>query len=218
MSCQKEIDSLRAIAILPVILFHIDSSYLPGGFLGVDIFFVISGYLITTIILNDLTKERFSIVNFYERRARRMLPALFFMLFAVLGLTALLFSPAEFKEFGQSLVSVLLFISNIFFYREIDYFSLAAEEMPLLHTWSLSIEEQFYLFFSPFMMLLWRIQKQKLLIELADKQGVTHINSYNVLCFKKGCPAVLNNNILYFDDDHLSQGGAKVLISKLYLD
>lgn len=155
ISYRKEIDGLRAIAILPVVLFHAGFEIISGGFLGVDIFFVISGYLITSIIAADLSKERFSIVEFYERRARRILPAL-----AVVTLTTsilgLIFLPSFlYKEFSQSLVAVSTFLSNVFFYQEGGYFGTKFDEMPMLHTWSLAVEEQFYVIFPIVMLLLW---------------------------------------------------------------
>lgn len=156
MHYRAEVDGLRALAILPVLFFHADFTFLAGGFLGVDVFFVISGYLITSILLNDLTKERFSIVRFYERRARRILPALLFVLIISSVAAYILLIPEAFKEYGQSVVSVGLFSSNIFFYLNSGYFETSAEQAMLLHTWSLAIEEQFYLFFPPLLYWLYK--------------------------------------------------------------
>ena len=144
---RKEIDGLRALAVLPVIFYHAGVPGFSGGYFGVDIFFVISGYLITSILLGELNKNKFSIVNFYERRARRILPALFFMLIVTTIAGFLLLSPSDLKDFGKGLLSVVAFSSNIFYYLDIDYFSTASEEILLLHTWSLAVEEQFYIFF-----------------------------------------------------------------------
>lgn len=147
MKYRPEIDGLRAVAVLPVILFHAGFSIADGGFLGVDVFFVISGYLITSILLNDLEANRYSIARFYERRARRILPALFVVL-AVCAVFALAWMPPdEFVGFSESLISVVAFLSNVYFWRSTDYFSTAAELNPLLHTWSLAVEEQFYIIY-----------------------------------------------------------------------
>ena len=157
MKYRAEIDGLRALAVLPVILFHAGFEAFSGGFIGVDVFFVISGYLITTIIITEMAEDRFSIINFYKRRARRILPALFFVMSVCLPFAWLLLIPNELKDFGQSLVSVSIFSSNILFWIEAGYFDAAAELKPLLHTWSLAIEEQYYLFFPIFLLLTWRL-------------------------------------------------------------
>ncbi|MBW8191635.1 acyltransferase [Neiella marina] len=161
MQYRREVDGLRAVAILPVLFFHADLLSIHGGFLGVDVFFVISGYLITSILLDEIKKDRFSIVRFYERRARRIMPALSLVLiFSTLG--ALIFLPPQpMKEFSQSLVSVMAFASNIYFYLTSGYFSPNAEDLLLLHTWSLAIEEQFYIFF-PLLLLLLKANKKLL--------------------------------------------------------
>lgn len=145
MNYRPEIDGLRAIAVISVILSHIN--LLEGGFLGVDIFFVISGYLITGIILADLNKRQFSFANFYERRARRILPALSIVVLASIPAAWLLMSPPQLKSFGMSLISVMLFVSNFLFCNNVNYFSDPADLIPLLHTWSLGVEEQFYIIF-----------------------------------------------------------------------
>lgn len=142
---RPEIDGLRAIAVLSVLIFHIDSTYLSGGFVGVDIFFVISGFLITGIIKNEIeTTGNFSFKNFYIRRAKRLLPALFVVFIFTTIVAAFILSPTHFSSYGGSLVSAILSLSNIFFWIEADYFDVSAKVKPLLHTWSLSIEEQFY--------------------------------------------------------------------------
>ena len=145
---------------MPVIFFHAGIPAFGGGFVGVDVFFVISGYLITSIILGELDQGRFSILRFYERRARRILPALFFVLAACLPAAWLLLMPRDLNNFGQSLVAVSLFVSNILFYAESGYFDTASELKPLLHTWTLAVEEQYYIFFPPFLALLWAWRKQ----------------------------------------------------------
>ena len=125
MKYRAEIDGLRALALLPVILFHAGFELFSGGFVGVDVFFVISGYLITTIIIEDIENKRFSIVKFYERRARRILPALFFMMFVCSLFAWIWMPPKQMIDFSKSLVAVSLFISNILFWRQSDYFSAA---------------------------------------------------------------------------------------------
>ena len=157
MKYRAEIDGLRALAVLPVILFHAGFEWFSGGFVGVDVFFVISGYLITTIIISEMAEGKFSIVNFYERRARRILPALFFVMAACLPFAWLWLTPSDLKDFGQSLVAVSTFSSNILFWLKSGYFDTAAELKPLLHTWSLAVEEQYYILFPIFLMLTWRL-------------------------------------------------------------
>lgn len=152
---RPEIDGLRAIAVVSVILFHAGVPGLPGGYVGVDVFFVISGYLITGILLKELSSERFSIVSFYERRARRILPALFLVLTACLPLGWVLMDPYSFWRMGQGIIAVTAFVSNILFWKTTNYFT-ANVNNPLLHTWSLGVEEQFYIFFPLFLWLVWR--------------------------------------------------------------
>lgn len=148
MKYRQEIDGLRAVAIIPVILFHAGMPFLTGGYLGVDVFFVISGFLITKIIVDEVNGNRFSLINFYERRARRILPALFAVILATaLFLPLLVASPKVLEDFGESILSVTLFLSNVYFYMTSGYFGTTSELSPLLHTWSLSVEEQFYVFF-----------------------------------------------------------------------
>lgn len=156
LAYRREIDGLRAIAVLSVILFHGGSQAFSGGFVGVDVFFVISGYLITSIILSEKKAGTFSIVNFYERRARRILPALFFMMILSVPFAWLWLLPQDLKDFGESLLYVPVFFSNTLFYNQSGYFDTAAELKPLLHTWSLAVEEQYYLLFPVFMLALWK--------------------------------------------------------------
>ncbi len=153
---RAEIDGLRAVAVLPVILFHAGIEIFSGGFIGVDVFFVISGFLITQILLKDLEAGSFNLVTFYERRARRILPALFLVMICCLPFAWLWMLPSQAKDFSQSLVAVGLFSSNFLFWSESGYFETAAEDKPLLHTWSLAVEEQFYLVFPLLLLLLFR--------------------------------------------------------------
>lgn len=160
MKYRAEIDGLRAIAVIPVILFHAGFEYFNGGFVGVDVFFVISGYLITTIILSEKEQGTFSLINFYERRARRILPALFFVMLISLPLAWIWLLPSDMKDFSQSLIAVSTYVSNILFWRETGYWGAANEMKPLLHTWSLAVEEQYYVIFPIFLMLMWRLRKR----------------------------------------------------------
>jgi peptidoglycan/LPS O-acetylase OafA/YrhL len=160
MKYRKEIDGLRAIAVLPVILFHAGFTTFSGGFVGVDIFFVISGYLITTIIVDEMDKDSFSLLNFYERRARRILPALFFVMLCTLPFAWFWMLPQDLKSFSKSLVAVPIFASNVFFFLKNGYFDTASELKPLLHTWSLAVEEQYYVLFPVFLMLAWKLGKK----------------------------------------------------------
>ena len=166
MRYRSEIDGLRAIAVIPVILFHAGFTFFSGGFVGVDIFFVISGFLITKIILLELKNESFSILKFYERRARRILPALFLVLLACLPAAWLILLPSDMWNFSQTMVTVSGFYSNIFFWKTSGYFESAAELKPLLHTWSLAVEEQYYVLFPIFLLIAWRFGQRAILFIL----------------------------------------------------
>jgi peptidoglycan/LPS O-acetylase OafA/YrhL len=148
---RPEIDGLRALAVLAVVLFHAGLG-VPGGFVGVDVFFVISGFLITSLILKDLQAGNFSLARLWERRARRIIPAAVVMVAAVLAAGWFLLSPSDYASLGKSAAWQALFGANIHFWRSTNYFAGAAEEQPLLHTWSLAVEEQFYVFV-PFVLL-----------------------------------------------------------------
>jgi peptidoglycan/LPS O-acetylase OafA/YrhL len=160
MNYRREIDGLRALALLPVILFHAGIQTFRGGFVGVDVFFVISGYLITSIILAEQQTGTFSLMSFYERRARRILPALFVVVFACVLFAWLWMLPGEMKAFAKSVVAVSTFTSNLFFWTESGYFAPTSQLRPLLHTWSLAVEEQYYLLFPLFLLLTWRMGKR----------------------------------------------------------
>lgn len=162
MKYRSEIDGLRALAVIPVILFHAGIEVFSGGFVGVDVFFVISGYLITTILIDEIESDRFSILGFYERRARRILPALFFVTLVCILFAWVLMNPFELKEFSQSVFSSSLFASNIYFYFKTGYFDISSELKPLLHTWSLAVEEQYYIVFPVFLCLFWRFGKNRI--------------------------------------------------------
>ncbi|MFN4136479.1 MAG: acyltransferase family protein [Novosphingobium sp.] len=157
MQHRAEIEGLRAVAVVPVVLFHAGIAGLGGGFVGVDVFFVISGYLITRAILADAQEHRFSLRGFYERRARRILPALFPVLLASLALAWLVMIPPDFRQFSQSLGASALFAANLLFAHKTGYFDDDEGFAPLLHLWSLSVEEQFYILFPLLVLMLLRI-------------------------------------------------------------
>jgi peptidoglycan/LPS O-acetylase OafA/YrhL len=142
---RPEIDGLRAVAILPVLLYHTQIPGFSGGYVGVDIFFVISGYLISRQIINDISARKFSFAGFWTRRALRIIPTISVVVAAVLAAGWFLAFPSNYLDIGRSAISQSLFISNIFFWLKAGYFTAPAETKPLLHTWSLSVEEQFYL-------------------------------------------------------------------------
>jgi peptidoglycan/LPS O-acetylase OafA/YrhL len=146
MQYRPEIDGLRAVAVLPVLLFHAGLSVFSGGYVGVDVFFVISGFLITGLIREDLAQGKFSILGFYERRVRRILPALTFTVLATSVVAFIVMLPSFLVDYSKSLVSVSTFLSNIYFWRFSGYFDASATLRPMLHTWSLAVEEQFYIF------------------------------------------------------------------------
>ncbi|QED28710.1 acyltransferase [Microvenator marinus] len=161
MKYRPEIDGLRALAVVPVILFHAGFELFSGGYVGVDVFFVISGFLITTLLIEDIEHQRFSMLDFYKRRARRIFPALFFVMLICVPFAWTWMLPSQFQDFSQSLVAVSLFASNMLFWRESGYFDAVAEEKPLLHTWSLAVEEQYYVLFPIFLLLTWRFGKRR---------------------------------------------------------
>ncbi|MHC0052528.1 acyltransferase family protein [Actibacterium sp. D379-3] len=142
---RPDIDGMRAIAVLSVVVFHMGFSVFSGGYVGVDVFFVISGYLITQDIVNRIAQGRFSLVEFYMRRVRRIFPALFVVLSVSVVAALLILLPSELTRFAKSLIGASMSVSNIVFYRRDSYFGVTSEESPLLHTWSLGVEEQFYL-------------------------------------------------------------------------
>jgi peptidoglycan/LPS O-acetylase OafA/YrhL len=146
LAYQPHIDGLRAVAVLSVLIYHINNDWLPGGFVGVDVFFVISGYLITNIITKSISENNFSIKIFYTRRIKRILPVYFLVSSVSIVFSWLLFFPRDFIDFSNSLLSSTFFVSNYYFWNTSGYFSSAIELKPLVHTWSLSVEEQFYVF------------------------------------------------------------------------
>jgi len=196
---RRDIDGLRAVAVVSVVLFHARAPGFGGGFLGVDVFFVISGFLITGILLRN--GSMMSIAEFYERR---IAPALV----AVLAFSACaalwLFSPSELKLFSRELSTAVGFIINIQFMRSLGYFDPAAEESPLLHLWSLSVEEQFYLLYPLFLWLMLRWNRRL----LAREPNVTFISVLDTMCPADRCPMITNGQPVLRDRDHLSLPGS----------
>lgn len=184
MQYRPEIDGLRALAVVPVLFFHAGFAWCAGGFVGVDVFFVISGYLITSILYQDMEQGRFSMMRFYERRARRILPALLLVSLACIPFAWAWMLPNELIDFSESLIGVATFTSNILFWKESGYFADPAELKPLLHTWSLAVEEQYYIIFPPLLLLLHRHLRRHLFaviaagtlasLALADYASTTH--------------------------------------------
>jgi peptidoglycan/LPS O-acetylase OafA/YrhL len=159
-----DVDGLRAVAVLSVIAFHAFPKAIAGGFIGVDVFFVISGYLISSLILSGLKNGSFSFLNFYARRARRIFPALIIVLIFVWGLGWLALDPMQFAALSKHIVAGAAFAANIVTYFEVGYFDVPANTKPLLHLWSLGVEEQFYLIFPVLMVLVWRHRSASLIL------------------------------------------------------
>jgi peptidoglycan/LPS O-acetylase OafA/YrhL len=164
---RADVDGLRAIAVLAVIAFHLGSYRFHGGFVGVDVFFVISGFLICSLIFSDLEAGKFSLARFYERRIRRILPALLVVLAVTTIAAAFILMPPRFEDYAESLAAAALSFSNFFFWQTAGYFDAPAETKPLLHTWSLAVEEQFYLVFPLLLAALHRFRKPIVIAVLA---------------------------------------------------
>ena len=161
LSYRREIDGLRAIAVLAVVFYHADFTWFSGGYVGVDVFFVISGYLISSIILTEIERGRFTLKHFWMRRIRRILPALFTVCLISMPVAWYLMMPYQLEKFLLSIGAVALFISNIFMWKSSGYFADDALEVPLLHTWSLSVEEQFYFLYPIFLVLFFKIGRRR---------------------------------------------------------
>jgi len=187
------IDGIRALAVMPVVLFHILATLCPGGFVGVDVFFVISGYLITGGILRDLAKDRFSIRNFYYRRVRRIMPAYFAMITGVFAFGCAFYYAQPLIFLGESVAAGTLFLANIHFWMlEGDYFSAQLHKQPLLHLWSLSVEEQFYLFIPLLCAIIWKLRRS-LVAPMLALLAVLSL-SFAIYAVKNG----QQNNAFYF--------------------
>lgn len=164
---RPEVDGLRAIAVSLVLAYHLGVRQVTGGFVGVDVFFVISGFLITSQLVNQLQTESFSLQAFYIRRIHRLFPALFVMLVATMTAGFWILYPATYVELGKSVIATVLSVSNIFFWFHSDYFDAPANTRPLLHTWSLGVEEQFYLLFPALLMLMWKGSRARIIVLLS---------------------------------------------------
>lgn len=164
---RPDIDGLRAIAVLSVVIFHAFPSWIQGGFIGVDIFFVISGFLISTIIFENLDKGTYSFTEFYTRRIKRIFPALILILMASYAFGWIMLFADEFKQLGKHIAGGAGFVSNFVLWKEIGYFDNSAETKPLLHLWSLGIEEQFYIIWPILLWLAWKCKFNLLLVTVA---------------------------------------------------
>jgi peptidoglycan/LPS O-acetylase OafA/YrhL len=179
---RPDIDGLRAVAVLSVVLFHAFPPLLPGGFIGVDVFFVISGFLISGILLRELQQDRFSIAGFYVRRVKRIFPSLLAVMFACLAFGWYALFPDEYAQLGKHVGGGASFSANFFYWAQVGYFDTSADTKPLLHLWSLGIEEQFYIVWPAVLLLAWRRRANLVLVTAAlallsfvlNAAGVTH--------------------------------------------
>ena len=178
---RPDIDGLRAVAILSVLFFHAFPQVVRGGFVGVDVFFVISGYLISTIIYSNLQNGSFSFKDFYLRRIRRIFPALFAVLASAFIFGWFFLTPREYETLNQQIAAGAGFISNFIFWRQSGYFDIAADKKPLLHLWSLAVEEQFYIFWPLLLWASWRLRANLLMVT-----AVVAISSFGLNISKIG--------------------------------
>lgn len=160
------IDGLRALAVLSVFIFHLNHNWLPGGFVGVDVFFVISGYLITSIIYKECQKDSFSLRKFYQRRIARIFPAFFVVALATLAGAYFIYSPQDLASAGANIAAAALSVANMKFMVQGNYFQISPDAQPFLHYWSLSVEEQFYIFFPLLLLLLFKYARKHLVLAL----------------------------------------------------
>lgn len=190
MTFREDIQGLRALAVLSVVIYHISPFHLPGGFVGVDIFFVISGYLIIGQIYQNLIHNSFDFRNFYVKRFQRLFPTFFVTTLVTTIFSLFFFLPGEFHNYSRSLISAFLYISNFYFYAKSGYFDTELQNSPLLHTWSLSVEEQFYAIIPGLLLLSYRFLKDRALLMLA----LIGVISF-VLCFYL---SQININLAFF--------------------
>ncbi len=204
MEHRKELDGIRTLAIIPTILYHAGFSLFSGGFAGVDVFFVISGYLISNIIISDIENGSFSIANFYERRIRRILPALFLIVTVTSFFALFVLSPFKYKSFAQSISWASLAGSNVYFFKKADYFNPLSDLIPLLHTWTLGVEEQFYFIFPFFLIIIQKFGKRKMIL-------VTTVLGFLSL-FAAHLITVGNVNFRIFNNHYYDAKGAYFLL------
>jgi peptidoglycan/LPS O-acetylase OafA/YrhL len=184
LAYRPDSDGLRAIAVLSVIAFHFGIFHLTGGFVGVDVFFVISGYLISSIVFSEVARSRFSVVGFYERRIRRIFPALFAMLLAYSAFALAFLLPAELVDFSKSILAASFSVSNFYFWEHTGYFD-AYNRDPLLHTWSLAVEEQFYILFPIFLVLVRRFFADRLRVSVVILFAASLLSSVAVVFYSR---------------------------------
>jgi peptidoglycan/LPS O-acetylase OafA/YrhL len=177
MKYRPDVDGLRAVAVSSVVLFHALPVLAPGGFVGVDVFFVISGFLVTTIIQGELAAGHFSLLDFYDRRARRILPALLVVIAATAVAAWALYLPAHLIEIGSAAFWSVLFLANMYFLAEVDYFGAPEEAQPLLHLWSLGVEEQFYVVTPLLMLFAVRFGRRGILVLLVAASAVSFLGA-----------------------------------------
>lgn len=213
----SHVDGLRAIAVLSVLLYHFGIPGFGGGYVGVDIFFVISGFLITRIISTEIEDTgNFSLKNFYSRRIHRILPALLVVSVVTLIMAIVLFSPQDFMNFGRSLAASSISASNIFFWSESGYFDTSSHIKPLLHTWSLSVEEQFYLFWPMAVFLIWKVNSKIFRFTIILLIGAISF-LFNYLAVSRGSPNFLSELffLVQFRIFEFALGGIGIFYTKL---
>jgi peptidoglycan/LPS O-acetylase OafA/YrhL len=230
-SYRPDIDGLRAVAVVPVVLFHSGVSLFSGGFVGVDVFFVISGYLITQILYREAKEGRFSIARFYARRIRRIFPALFFALAGTIAAGLWILLPDELSALARSAIATAIFCSNLLFWNETGYFATEAIYKPLLHTWSLAVEELFYIFFPLGLWLMHRFRERSLGTSVCQHNPFTVQNGTvlhwlnsagadaiiwpgQALCRGSDCATFVNGQPASWDRDHLTPTAAKFVLDR----
>ena len=172
---RSDIDGIRCLAILPVVIFHAFPHLIPGGFIGVDVFFVISGYLISSIIYQESRNGTFSYYNFYYRRIKRIFPALLTVLFFCMVMSYIYMLPSELKTISKHIIAGVFFSQNINLFFESGYFDTSTELKPLMHLWSLGVEEQFYIFFPIIVLFLAKKKARIIYSNLMYNVAITYI-------------------------------------------